>query len=170
MTWVFLSAVLIAALFTDLRTMTIPNWLTSGGALLGLGWHFASQGWNGLAQSAVGLAAGFSVVLALHAAGAVGAGDVKLFAAIGAITGASFALMTLMYSVLVAAVVGLLLLTARNRLLHTVHEIWGSVVAVFRLRELSAFSRWKDDEALRFPFMIAVAPGAALAFAMMQSF
>lgn len=165
MIWLLLAAVLITALYTDLRSMTIPNWLTVGGSLLGIGLHCAYQGWSGLVVSGVGLIAGFSVVLGLYAVGAVGAGDVKLFSAIGAITGTAFALTTLMYAVLVAAVIGIVLLAIRKRLLTTVLGIGSSLFAFIRMRELTAISRWRGEEALRFPFMIAVAPGAILAFA-----
>jgi prepilin peptidase CpaA len=166
MTWVVLAGVLLAAFYTDIRTMTIPNWLTVGGSLLGLIVNGSMHGWNGLLASGVGLAAGFGAVAGLYALGAVGAGDVKLFAAIGAIAGTAFALTALMYAILSAAVVGIAWLAVRGRLGATIFDVGSSLTTLIRLRKLSAFERWKSDDALRFPFMLAVAPGSAIAFAM----
>lgn len=76
-----LSAILLAAAFSDTLTRRIPNWMTGLLALAflpvavfsGLSW--ADFGWHFLAGS-IALAAGFG----LHALGWVGGGDVKLFA------------------------------------------------------------------------------------------
>ncbi len=82
-----LAAGLVAAVFIDIRSRRIPNWLTALMAVAGL--VMAVGGMSGLTvtQAVLGLAAGLLLMLPGHALGATGAGDVKLMAAIGAIVG-----------------------------------------------------------------------------------
>jgi prepilin peptidase CpaA len=82
-----LAAGLTAAVFIDVRSRRIPNWLTA--LMAGAGLVMAVGGMSGLTlgQAALGLAAGLLLMLPGHALGATGAGDVKLMAAVGAILG-----------------------------------------------------------------------------------
>jgi prepilin peptidase CpaA len=80
-------AVLAVATYTDLRSRRIPNWLVFPFLAVGLvvsGWI---GGWAGLGRSLEGLAlAGFLFGI-FFVLGGMGAGDVKLCAAIGAWVG-----------------------------------------------------------------------------------
>jgi prepilin peptidase CpaA len=83
-----LLALVIGAAAYDVPFRRIPNWLTALGVLLGLGMNtFLYQGWPGLRVSLTGLAVGFGAYLILYSVRAMGAGDVKLMAAIGAMVG-----------------------------------------------------------------------------------
>jgi prepilin peptidase CpaA len=83
--WQFgLVGILTVALVTDLQTRKIYNWLTFPAMLVGLVLSVAFGGLAGLQASLIGFFAG-SLVFALgfFMGGAMGAGDVKLMAAIG---------------------------------------------------------------------------------------
>lgn len=80
---VVLAALVIAAI-TDVRDFKVPNLLTGPLLLLGLLYHAFSSGASGLAASAAGVLLGFSLTVPLYVLGGMGAGDVKLFAAVGA--------------------------------------------------------------------------------------
>lgn len=80
-------AVLAVATFTDLRSRRIPNWLVLPFLAAGLGISGWLYGWRGLGQSAEGMLLGLVVFGVLHLMGGMGAGDVKLAAAIGAWVG-----------------------------------------------------------------------------------
>jgi len=86
---ILLLALVIVAAITDLRSRRIPNWLTLSGVLSGLGMNIflAEQWWEGLKFSLIGLGAGFGLYVILYVLRAMGAGDVKLMAATGAIVG-----------------------------------------------------------------------------------
>ena len=76
--------VLAVATFTDLRNRRIPNWLVLPFLLAGIvvsGWL---QGWHGVGQSFAGMGLGLLIYGFLFWMGGMGAGDVKLCAAIGA--------------------------------------------------------------------------------------
>lgn len=68
----------------DLRTHRIPNYLTLGTALAGLGFQFGVHGWPGLLQGFLGLGLGFALLIGFYLKGGMGAGDVKALAALGA--------------------------------------------------------------------------------------
>jgi prepilin peptidase CpaA len=79
--------VLGVATFTDLRSRRIPNWLVLPFLLIGIVLSVWTQGWHGLGQSLGGAFLGLVVYGVLFWMGGMGAGDVKLCAAIGAWVG-----------------------------------------------------------------------------------
>lgn len=78
--------VLCVAALTDLARRTIPNSLTYGAMVAGL-FLGAMTGWSGLGVSLVGLLGVGSLLAILFHCGALGGGDVKLAAALGALLG-----------------------------------------------------------------------------------
>lgn len=90
------------ACVTDLRSRRIPNWLTFGASLAAFVFSAAAHGLPGVGQSVAGWMVGAGLFLPLFLLGGMGAGDVKLMAALGAWTGPS----TAMWMTLYAAVAG----------------------------------------------------------------
>jgi prepilin peptidase CpaA len=84
---VLLLALVIGAAAYDIPYRRIPNWITAAGVLLGIAMNTFLYGWPGLLTSLEGLAVGFGAYLILYSMRAMGAGDVKLMAAIGAMVG-----------------------------------------------------------------------------------
>ena len=76
--------VVVVATATDLRSRRIPNWLVLPFLAVGLGVSAWIHGWQGLGRSAEGMGLGLVLFGVLFLAGGMGAGDVKLCAAIGA--------------------------------------------------------------------------------------
>jgi prepilin signal peptidase PulO-like enzyme (type II secretory pathway) len=71
----------------DVRERRIPNRVTGPAMVAGLVLHTVLGGWHGLGDSALaGLIAG-GIFLVFFLAGGMGAGDVKLMAAVGCIAG-----------------------------------------------------------------------------------
>jgi prepilin peptidase CpaA len=77
-------AIGIVACITDVRSRKIPNLLTFGAALCGILFHSALSGWPGLVTAAGGWAIGVALFLPFFLLRGMGAGDVKLLAALGA--------------------------------------------------------------------------------------
>ena len=77
----------IVGALVDIKTRRVPNPLTLGIAVTGLA--FAATRWSGLsvATAALGLAVGIGLMLLPYMFGAMGGGDVKLFAALGTFLG-----------------------------------------------------------------------------------
>ncbi|MGW8256730.1 MAG: A24 family peptidase [Thermoguttaceae bacterium] len=68
----------------DARTFRIPNLLTIPVLLSGFIYHGVTGGFAGLQASFAGAFFGFAVIFVMFIVGGMGAGDVKLMAAIGA--------------------------------------------------------------------------------------
>lgn len=94
--------VLAIATFTDLRARRIPNWLVVPFMAAGIVVSTWLQGWHGLGQSFGGLGLGILLYGFLFWMGGMGAGDVKLAAAIGAWIGPS----QLFFALVVTAMAG----------------------------------------------------------------
>ncbi|MET0265843.1 MAG: prepilin peptidase [Duganella sp.] len=101
MTWLplaVLGILLALAVWNDLRTRRIPNALVFGGAVIGLllnsflppgdGLFIQPFGGIGFLAALGGLALGLALLLPMYALRALGAGDVKLMAMVGAFVGA----------------------------------------------------------------------------------
>lgn len=152
---------LVTAFVTDIRSMKIPNNLSLSAIVIGLLYHCIGEGWNGFIFSGRGLVVGFGILLIFYSLGAVGGGDVKLFGGIGAWTGISFTLSTLMYSVVLAGCVGMMILLWRRQLFSRMRNLMRSVIGSIMLRSRSLWS-FGEEGPLQFPFMIAVLPGAII--------
>src|SRR2546425_3492211 len=84
---VLLVLIVGTAAIYDLRFRRIPNWLVLLGLVFGLGMNTYLFHWEGLRRAGLGLGLAFLVYFPLHLLRAMGAGDVKLMAAVGSIVG-----------------------------------------------------------------------------------
>jgi prepilin peptidase CpaA len=85
-------SLLVVAAICDVRTGRIPNWLVFGGAAYGLIYNALFPMFPrdiGILFALGGLVVGLGVLLPMYALRAMGAGDVKLMAMVGAFLGAS---------------------------------------------------------------------------------
>ena len=154
----------VVACVTDVREQRIPNALTFSSAGLGLVLHAGLHGWQGLATSlAGGLTAGILFAV-LYALGGMGAGDVKLAAAIGFLMGLPpmglFLIVTVLSGGLFALVVairsGRLRETFRNMAQLTAHH------AVEGVRPHDVLSL-ANTATLRIPYALPIAAGCITA-------
>lgn len=76
----------------DVRSHRIPNVLSGAAVVCGLALNAVTAGTNGLTASLAGIAIGGGLLVLPFALGGVGAGDVKMMAAVGALLGPKMAL------------------------------------------------------------------------------
>ncbi len=93
---------LITAAVTDVCWGRIPNWITFPLAVISLGAHTWTGGWDGFLFSLQGCLMGLVCLIWFYARGGMGAGDVKLMGATGAVLGATH----VVYAFAVAALLG----------------------------------------------------------------
>lgn len=153
--------VLLLALAYDITSRRIPNWLTGGGLLVGLGIGFLTPEGIGPGNSLLGALAGFAALLPLYLLRAMGAGDVKLMAAVGAFLGP---LPTLGAALLTFVSGGLLSLTvaiwskSMSRVLNNL-RLMGMVALMGR----SSGMEMRDVQTTgRLPYALAIAVGTGL--------
>jgi prepilin peptidase CpaA len=119
-----LIALVGAAAAYDIPYRRIPNWLTASGALCGLGMNaFLYQGWPGLRLSLGGLALGFGAYFVLYMLRAMGAGDVKLMGAIGAMVGWQDWVGIFVVTAIIGGFASLALITLRGRIKKTLWNV-----------------------------------------------
>lgn len=115
---VLLLSITAVAALTDTRTGQIPNWLTlptlAAAPIVHAVWGLPGA-WIASLLGALACAAVPATVFALSREG-MGGGDVKLFAAIGALAGAYVGIEIQFYSFVAISAYALLLLTLRGRL------------------------------------------------------
>lgn len=105
----------VAALI-DVRTRRIPNWLTFAALAAGVLVQVMRAGIAGVPVALGGAVLGLGLLLPFYVIRAVGAGDVKLLAALGALVGAQALVSVAIYGGLVGGVISIVIL-ARQRLL-----------------------------------------------------
>lgn len=103
----------------DLRTRRVPNAVTGALAVAGCG--LAIGGWSGVTVGAslLGLGLGLVLMLPAHVFGATGAGDVKLFAAVGAVVGVDHVVRAFLYALVAGGVLALVVAAVRRNLRQT---------------------------------------------------
>lgn len=144
----------LVAVTTDLRGLRIPNILTLPLLLCGIAYHTFAEGGPGTLASGSGLFAGFIVLLPLYVIGAMGAGDLKLSAALGAWLGPLATLETLFVAcALTAAASFVMQLLRRDRNAATRGE------NLPRIEELSLRS---DRRTRLVPFAVPLAAGVLI--------
>jgi prepilin peptidase CpaA len=159
-----LTAILLSAsawaVREDLLAHRIPNRLTGSLLCLGFLLQFIIAGWSGLGQAALGTLVGLAILLPLYALRAMGAGDVKLLAAIGALLGPHWALVAGIYTLLAGGVLAVLyvMIGSARAALAPAGESWKQ-----RLHHAGARAQQLRRE--RFPYALAIAVGALCAVA-----
>ena len=97
------------ACVTDIRSRRVPNWLTFSAASVGvLAQSLVSVG-DGPISGLVGVVAGLAVFFPFFALGGLGAGDVKLMAALGAWLGWQDTVWTAAYGAIAGGVIAVAL-------------------------------------------------------------
>lgn len=117
-------AAAILAAIVDVSSRRIPNWLTAGLVLAGTSLNFWRHGFDGLLASLAGLSLGLAVLLPFYALRAIGAGDVKLLAGLGAVLGPNVLVSVAVYAALAGGVISAVLLLRSGRLLNVLNEVF----------------------------------------------
>jgi prepilin peptidase CpaA len=113
----------IAVVF-DVRSRRIPNWLTFGTAFLAFAYSAIQGGLSGIGLSAAGWLAGAALFFPLFALGGMGAGDVKLLAALGAWLGPAESVWIAMFAAIAGGVLALGVALARGYLRTAFSNLW----------------------------------------------
>ena len=166
-----LALIVITAAIFDGRWRRVPNWLTVPGVLLGIALNTILLGSEGLRSSLEGLGLALVIYLALFLLRAMGGGDVKLMAAVGAIAGGSNWLSIFVLTLLFGGVAAIILILARRRVRQTFQNMWliiaslGSGQAPYKRNpQLDV----RSEESVRLPHAVTIACGA-LAFLAAQA-
>jgi prepilin peptidase CpaA len=142
-----------AAAISDLRSRRIPNWIPVSGAALGFVLQVWNGGFYGALSSLAGAGLGLGIFMALYIAGGMGAGDVKLFSAVGALVGPQALIIVFIFTGLLGGIAALALSVSRGRLRETLEKT-GALALGIRTAPAA--------DSLRLPYGAVIAAGALL--------
>jgi prepilin peptidase CpaA len=143
------AAASLAALL-DVRSRRIPNWLTASALMSGVVLNIWLLGPSGALGSLAGAALGLVLLLPFYAQRAIGAGDIKLLAGLGALVGPHLLVSVAVYGALVGGAMSVLILLMRGRLFIALHELFVQ-------------HRPPTPSGVKAPYGVAIASGVYLA-------
>jgi prepilin peptidase CpaA len=153
--------VIPAALF-DSRQRRVPNWLALAGLLLGIGLNTFLYENAGFWTSLKGLGLAFLIYFPLYLLRGMGAGDVKLMAAVGAIAGPSNWLGIMVLTALFGGVAAIVLVTAKGRIRKTFENIRMILLSARHLQapyDANPDLDVHSNQSLRLPHAVVIAFG-----------
>lgn len=160
----FLVPLAALVIYHDVRYRRIPNPFVLATLLTGLILNFTLSGLNGGLNSLGGCLLAFILMFMLHVFGAMGAGDVKLFAAIGSVIGVHLVLPTFVTVVLTGGVLALVSVLRSGVFRTTMHRVLQILVGLLPGWQMPKFSV-PTDRRLTIPYGAAITIGAIIATA-----
>ncbi|MGH9902185.1 MAG: A24 family peptidase, partial [Pyrinomonadaceae bacterium] len=109
--------------YYDVRYRRIPNVFVLAALISGFVINIIFGGLGGALASLGGCALAFGLMLVLHIFGAMGAGDVKLFAAIGACLGAQLVMPTFLIVVMTGGVLAVVAMYSAGTVIATMQRV-----------------------------------------------
>jgi prepilin peptidase CpaA len=160
-----IGAVVVACVggISDLRNARIPNWLTYSGLLMALILRFGLLGWSGFKGGVFGLFIAGLLFFVLFVIGAMGGGDTKLMAAVGAWSGDKHVFTVLLAATLAGGVLAIIAVISGHRLRSTLRNM----ISLIRFRVTSGLHphpvlNVSQPGTLRAPFGVAIAMGTLI--------
>jgi prepilin peptidase CpaA len=159
-----LMLLLVGAAISDYRVHRIPNWLVLSGALFGVicNTALAPSPYANILFPVAGFAVGLLLFLPLYLVRAMGAGDVKLLAMIGAFLGPGDTFRASLASMIVGGVLSILFVLMRG----TARRMFHNLGSFFQLGPLSVASGSKRNHRIeagvsagKLPYGVAIAIG-----------
>lgn len=148
------------AVITDIRSHRIPNWLTASILLAGLGTQIILSGSNGLIFSLSGIALGFICFFPFYLKQGMGAGDVKLMAAIGSFLGFKFTFLAAAYTLIFGGIIAVIIITRQGDVRNLLRRYSNMAGFLLSTRTLIYIPPAEGDPAHgRFAYALAIALG-----------
>ena len=160
----------LAALITyyDARYRRIPNAFVLATLAAGLAVNTVFGGLHGAWSSAGGCLLAFVLMFMLHVFGAMGAGDVKLFAAIGSVVGAPLVVPTFLTVVLTGGVLALVTMVRGGIVKETLWRVVQIFVGLLPGWEMPRFAV-PAERRHTIPYGVAITFGSLISLAIFRA-
>jgi prepilin peptidase CpaA len=157
-------SVAAAACVWDLRTSRIPNALTFGAAGAALLYGLLTAGLGGLGAAAGGWLVGCALFIPFFFLGGMGAGDVKLLAALGAWLGPHTAVWVALYAGVAGGPLAIVAALVKGKLRESLTNLWCLLMfwRVGGIRPMPGLTL-RTAQSPRLPYALPIAAGAAVA-------
>ena len=164
----FLVPLAVIICYYDVRYRRIPNAFVLAALISGLAMNTTFGGVNGALSSAAGCVLAFMLMFLLHVFGAMGAGDVKLFAAIGSVTGAHLVLPTFLVVILTGGLLAVVSILRSGAVRTTMHRILQILVGLLPGWQMPRFAV-PADRTHTIPYGVAITVGSIISMALFRA-
>ena len=152
---VVIAIAMVTTVYMDIRYQRIPNWLTFPLMAVGLAWWALDGGVEGLLTGLAGLVTGLGVFGLFALLGAMGTGDVKLMAGVGAMVGFPHIVAVLFLTAIAGGVEALVVVIWRGQ----ARAAFRRFAAKLRPGFLGGKKEAPTQEPILIPYGVAVAAG-----------
>ncbi|HHX17248.1 MAG TPA: prepilin peptidase [Clostridium sp.] len=160
LTVLFITLVLSA--YFDYKYFKIKNFVVYPAILSGILINLIISGTGGLKDSIFGTIVPFITLFLLYALRFLGAGDVKLFSAIGAIMGMEFGIYCMAHSFLFGAFLALLIMIKRKNFFERFKKLFLYLRNSFILMKFEKYQEFGGEKSGIFRFSYAILGGAII--------
>jgi prepilin peptidase CpaA len=154
--------------YYDVRYRRIPNAFVLATLTAGVAMNGIFGGLAGVAASFMGCLVGFALMFMLHIFGAMGAGDVKLFAAIGAVTGAPLVVPTFIVVILTGGLLAIVSIIREGMVMTTMHRVLQIFVGMLPGWQMPKFAV-PVDRRHTIPYGVAITMGSIISMAIFRT-
>lgn len=157
------TALLVLALKSDIKSYKIKNRVIVTFIITGILTNLILYGYEGFKNSILGIIIPIILLFVMYALRMLGAGDIKLFSALGAVFGVKYIIEIMAYSFIAGGIIAFVLIivrkNAKERILHLFNYL-KSLILTLRFLPYTEFGN-KEDRG-KFPFAYAVFWGTSI--------
>jgi len=163
--YIELAVLTVLALLSDIKTYRIKNVIVLPFILIGLATNCLQEGFGGAVHYLFAALLPLLLLIILYMARMLGAGDIKLFSAVGAIMGVRFVLYCMAYSFLSGGIIALALILLRKNWKERINHLTKYIQLCFTTFSLQPYTDFKEkDDGTRFHFASAIACGVLITY------
>ena len=162
-----LAPLAVIVIYYDVRYRRIPNQLVLGMLVGGLVINTSFGGLLGAFSSLQGLGLAFVPMFLMHVFGAMGAGDVKLFSAVGAVLGISLVPWTFVIVVMLGAALAVYTMLRSRTVFSTLQGVLRIFVGALPGWEMPRF-KMPPDRRHTIPYGVAIMLGSVIVAAVFR--
>jgi prepilin peptidase CpaA len=164
----FLIPLALLISYYDVCYRRIPNAFVLATLAVGILINVIFGGINGALASLGGCALAFFLMFVLHVFGAMGAGDVKLFAAIGAVVGHHLVLPMFFVVILTGGILGVISMLRRGEPKVIMMRVFHIVLGILPGHSVPRFSV-PEDRRYTIPYGVAITLGSLISLAIFRA-
>ncbi len=151
------------SLISDIKTYKIKNTIVFPFMIIGLFINIFYDGYKGTMNAVLGIIIPVLLLIILYALRMLGAGDIKLFSAIGAIMGIQNVLINMVYSFLSGGVIALGIICLHNNGKQRLHHLLHYFKSCFLTVSFQPYIDFQDKkDGAKFHFSFAIATGTLI--------
>ena len=161
-----LCALVLTAAVYDWRRRRIPNWLVATGLIFGVGLNSFLYETAGLRLALLGIALALAIYIPIYVLHGIGAGDVKLMAAVGSILGPAYWIRIFIFTAVAGVLAAAVRVILQGRFRRTMRNLGVLLTALASFRRphrvAAADLDVNSPAALKTPHAVTIALGCIL--------